>query len=170
MLVTGCDRDYSGAGTSPLPLDRIMAPKRKAENISDAVDLVDLEDGWMKKLLDIDTESLTSYASFATKDVSRTTASKLVESHSHRSLQRNGINSLRASVSQKTLKTSTSIASLLLFTNSHHLFIQGPSSRHGVPKTFTRRKRARRGRKLESEFWTRCVSTVSGYLLSDLVV
>jgi len=37
-----------------------MAPKRKAENISDAVDLVDLEDGWMKKLLDIDTESLTS--------------------------------------------------------------------------------------------------------------
>jgi len=35
-----------------------MAPKRKAENIADALDLVDLEDGWMKKLLDIDNDSL----------------------------------------------------------------------------------------------------------------
>ena len=35
-----------------------MSPKRKAEDISDAIDLVDLEDGWMKKVLDIDTESL----------------------------------------------------------------------------------------------------------------
>ena len=35
-----------------------MAPKHKAEKIADAVDLVDLEDGWMKKLLDIDNDSL----------------------------------------------------------------------------------------------------------------
>ena len=35
-----------------------MAPKRKAENIADAVDLVNLEDGWMKKVLDIDNDTL----------------------------------------------------------------------------------------------------------------
>jgi hypothetical protein len=35
-----------------------MAPKRKAENIEDAVSLVDLEDGWMQKLLAIDSETL----------------------------------------------------------------------------------------------------------------
>ena len=59
-----------------------MASKRKVDDISDALDWVDLEDGWMKKLLDIDNESHSSYASFATKDVSRTNASKPVESHS----------------------------------------------------------------------------------------
>ena len=35
-----------------------MTHKRKADNIADAVDLVDLEDGWMKKVLDIDNDSL----------------------------------------------------------------------------------------------------------------
>ena len=101
-----------------------MAPKRKAENTTDAVDLVDLEDGWMKKVLDIDNDALELIlCELCNRGRITNKLSKPVESHSHRSLQPNGINSLRASVSQSTLKTSTSRASLLLFTTSHHLFV-----------------------------------------------
>ena len=84
--VTGRDRDSLFRRPAPEPpISHIMAPKRKAENIADAVDLVDLEDGWMKKLLDIDNDSLILILCELCNQ--RRISNKRIESHSHRSLQ-----------------------------------------------------------------------------------